>query len=138
MSFFSGVLEVFRKRKVAATIQAQFELCRRLGIPLGRSEILARHVVELAFKDMPRLSNGRLKGLVLTTAVLVIAFMRKDLPREMRVLCAAALARTLLAAHREGSLYTHAAAEEALLQTAQELIRRFNEQQLALSALRRG
>lgn len=138
MGFFSDVQRIFRKRQVAVTVRAQFELCLGLGISVGRPEILARHVVELVFNDMPRLSNGRLKGLVLTTAVLVRAFMRSDLPREMRVLCAAALSRMLLAAHKEGSLYTYPPAEGDLLQTAQELIRRFNAQQQGLSRLMRG
>lgn len=138
MDFFLSVLEIFRKRQVEATIRTQFELCHRMGIQVGRPAILARHVVALVFNDMPKLSEGRLKGLVLATAVLVRAFMRSDLPREMRVLCAAALSRMLLAAHKEGSLYTYPPAEEALLQTAQELIRRFNTQQQGLSRLMRG
>ena len=138
MDFFSEVQEMFRKRQVEATIRTQFEWCQRMGICLGRPAVLARHVVALVFTDMPRLSSGHLKGLVLTTAVLVNAFMRSDLPREMRVLCAAALSRVLLAAHKEGSLYTYPPAEDDLLQTAQELIRRFNTQQMGLSRLMRG
>lgn len=138
MDFLFSVLEIFRKRQVEATIRTQFEQCQRLGICLGRPAILARHVVALVFNDRPRLCSGRLKGLALTTTVLVCAFMRSDLAREIRVLCAAALSRVLLAAHREGSLYTHPPAEDALLKTAQELIRQFNDQQQRLSRLMQG
>lgn len=129
MDFFSGVLTMRRKRKAEASIQALFELCQRLGIDLGPPATLARHAVKFSFDRMPGLFNGRLKGLVLTTAVLVIAFMRSDQPRAMRVLCAAALSRALLAASKDGTLHTHADAEGALLQIAQELVRQFNTQQ---------
>lgn len=126
MDFFSGVLTLRRKRKAEATIQALFEVCQRLGIVLGPPATLARQTLEFSFDRMPGLFNGRLKGLVLTTAVLVIAFMRNDQPRAMRVLCAAALSRALLAASKEGKLHTHSDAEGALLQIAQELILQFN------------
>lgn len=138
MDFFFSVLEIVRKRQVEASIRTQFEWCYGMGICLGRPAVLARHIVALVFTDMPKLSSGHLKGLVLATAVLVSAFMRSDLPREMRVLCAAALSRLMLAAHKEGSLYTYPPEEEALLQTAQELIRRFNAQQQGLSRLMWG
>ena len=129
MDFFSGVLALRRKRKAEATIQALFEICQRLGIVLGPPATLARHAVEISFDRMPALFNGRLKGLILTTAVLVTAFMRTDQPRALRVLCAAALSRALLAASKDGTLHTHPHDEDALLQLAQELILQFNNQQ---------
>ncbi len=138
MGFWDDLLTMIRQREVEASVRAQFELCHELGVCVGRPAVLARQVVALVFKDMPTLASGRIKGLVLLTAVLVRAFMRSDLPREMRVLCAAALSTLMLAAHREGSLYTYPPAEAALLQTAQDLIRQFNIQQDGLSRLMWG
>ncbi|MGQ3003450.1 MAG: hypothetical protein ACT6UH_06995 [Hydrogenophaga sp.] len=135
MGFFSGAPEVFRRRKAEAAIQTQFELCRNMGVSLGRPATLARQVVELAFNDLPGLSDGRLQGWALTTTVLVMAFMRKESPQAMRILCAVALTRMLLAASDEGSLCALSLEEEALLQTAQELILQFNAQQRITSDL---
>lgn len=41
MGFFSGAPEVFRRRKAEAAIQTQFELCRNMGVSLGRPATLA-------------------------------------------------------------------------------------------------